>query len=207
MKRSVLCLAIILTLAAVASLAVAADKSAPVGLRMTGHVNQDGKDCQFEIVMEGFDRYCRKVWSGDENKDKEGSSYVRLIAGDFCAEESWHWGEMDGRGGGNGSQDGKRTAEAGRRLWTGDRFTGVSRENLGEGYEKFSEPITSDHFPLPCVMTVPGRAAYTIERIEFRYESDPKFLAEGKTNGLSWVAGLAKKDEKDKQNEKDKKKE
>ncbi len=39
---------------------------------------------------------------------------------------------------------------------------------IGTGLEEFSEPITRDHFPLPCVMTGPGgeSATYSIEKIE-----------------------------------------
>jgi hypothetical protein len=169
---------------------------------MTGHVNQHGKDYQFEIVMEGFDRYCRKVWTGDEGKGEAGYRFVRLILGEFYAEHSDVWGGLGRRGGGNSSeQDGKQVAEVGRRLWTGDKFTGVSRESLRAGYEEFSEPISSDHFPLPCVMTVPGEAAYTIEKIDLRYKSESKFFEDVKAKEFSWVADAAKKDEKDKKKE------
>jgi hypothetical protein len=63
-----------------------------------------GKSHPFEIVMEGFDRYYRKEWSGKQEKIKAedaGFWMVQLVVGDFGGGKSLSWREFGSRGGGN----------------------------------------------------------------------------------------------------------
>jgi hypothetical protein len=169
----------------------------PVGLRLTGRAEISGKSHPFEIVMEGSDRYYRKEWAGEQENIKTGDAgfwMVQLILGDFGGAKSLSWGEFGSRGGGSYGENGKTEAAVARRLWTGDEFTGVPRGNLRaeiqhDHYrEEFREPVSLDHFPLPCVIlwtnntsSMPQKTTtYTVEKIEFRYQRDATFFAAAK---------------------------
>ncbi len=172
-------------------------KGKPVGLRLAGRAEIGGKSHQFEIVMEGFDRYYRKEWAGEQEEGKAqaaGFWMVQLVLGDFGGGKSQSWGEFGSRGGGNYGENGKTEAAVARRLWTGDEFMGVPRGNLraeiqyGHYLEEFREPVSRDHFPLPCVIlwtnntsSMPQKTTtYTIEKIEFRYKRDATFFEAAK---------------------------
>jgi hypothetical protein len=90
--------------------------------------------------MEGFDRYYRKEWAGEQEKGKaeaRGFWMVQLVLGDFGGAKSLSWGEFGSRGGGNYGENGKTEAAVARRLWTGDEFTGVPGGNLRAKLEQY----------------------------------------------------------------------
>ena len=71
--------------------------AAPVGVRLTGRAESDGRRFQFEIVMEGFDRYYRKEWAGEQGNRKAyrtGYSQVALVLDDYAGAMGWSWGPM-----------------------------------------------------------------------------------------------------------------
>lgn len=170
----------------------------PVGLRLSGHAKKYGKTFQFEIVMEGFDRYYRKEWSGDQKeRETPGFVTVEVIVGEFAFTMGRSWSDRGERGGGSG-QDGKYAGAVARRLWDGERFTGVSSSSLraevehGHFIEQFCKPISRDKFPAPCVVEwtdphsgmLEKTTTYTVEKAEFIYESNAKFFDAAKADLL-----------------------
>lgn len=170
---------------------------APVGLRLTGRAEKNGPSYRFEIVTEGYDCYYRKEWAGEQEQRKpEGTGFwrVSLIVDDFGGAMGKSWGEYGGRGGGNYGENGKDQAEVARRLWTGDRFTGVTRDKLraelesGHYIEEFRVPVSRDRFSVPCVIrwtdntsAMPkNTTTYTVEKVEFRYQRNTQFFKAAK---------------------------
>jgi hypothetical protein len=169
----------------------------PMSLRLEGHGEIGTNIFQFEIVMDGFDRYYRKEWAG-EPVVSEGVGFfdVHLIVGEFGGTTHKSWGNDGARGGGDyGEAVGKNMGELARRLWSGDKFIGVSHGNLraeiedGHYVEEFHEPISPNQFPLPSVILwtdntspMPQKTTtYIIEKVEFSYKHDPKFFQAAKT--------------------------
>lgn len=169
----------------------------PVGVHLTGHASWNNQTRQFEIVMEGYDYYYRKEWSGDQEHikpDSRGFYIIALAMGDFGGETSLSWNELNsGRGGGNYAKDGKERAFVARRLWRGDTFRGIPPDELRESLEykrhieEFLAPVSLEHFPTPCVIKWKhsaidgdGYDVYTIEKVEFTYRHDPKFFADAR---------------------------
>ncbi len=169
----------------------------PVGLRLTGRAEKSGQSWQFEIVTEGYDYYYRKEWAGEEEHRKPADTgfwRISLIVGDFGGAMSKSWGESGARGGGNYGDNGKDQAELARRLWTGNRFTGVTRDKLraelgSDHYvEEFRVPVSHDRFSVPSVIrwtdntsAVPEKTTtYTVEKVEFRYHRNTQFFKAAK---------------------------
>jgi len=175
----------------------------PVGFRLTGHASMDNRIWQFEIVMEGYDLYYRKEWSGDQDPAKPGSEgyyIVALAMTDFGGEIGRSWSMLDGgRGGGHSSENGRDMAEVARRLWQGDKFRGVATDELremleaGHDTEEFGTPISQDNFPIPTVIkwtdntsSMPNKTTiYTVENVEFTYLPNPQFFADARKKYFS----------------------
>lgn len=174
--KLLICLALSLCGYQLSSARTALSSNEVVGVRLTGHASWNGQSWPFEIVMEGYDRYYRKeTYPKPTNNILQSKSFTAV--GIWCA--------VDDAG------DSKDRGYVARRLWRGDRFCGIVRDELrdlveyGHYTEAFTTTIALDHFPIPCVLKWTDNTAadhrvitYTIETVTFTNRSDPQFWME-----------------------------
>jgi|ERR1700722_783943 len=169
----------------------------PTGVRLTGRASKANQSWQFEIVMEGFQLYYRKEWSGEQDRSRprsQGFFSVDLVIDDFDSKTGDTWGDFGSKGGGGTGTSGKGTAEVARRLWQGNRFRGVAADELrelveyGHDTEEFLAPVSRKNFRVPCAIkwtdntsSMPNKTTvYTVEKVRFTYRRDPEFFAEAR---------------------------